>query len=201
MSSESSKKKPWEVEGVSFNTESKFWSFVRSGLRKVWSKHQVKLKFIEAYRIKVDNPNPDGRVEKVWGMTCAECGNDFPLPVKKDVKVKIEKHTGKPFNYIEINHKTEAGTLRSKEDIGRFASNLLYVTFDDLEAVCKDCHAILTYMQKEGVDKNIAKAEKEAILLLKEKRDIEWLVSKGLSPAKSQKDRRKQIVGCLTNAN
>lgn len=189
--------KPWQVKGVSFDTESKFWSFVRSGLRKVWSRHQVKLKFIETFRIKVPNPNPDGRVEKVWGMTCAECGNDFPLPVSKEVKKKIEAHTGKPFNYIEINHKTEAGTLKCKEDLGRFAANLLYVTFDDLESMCKECHAILTYMQKEGVDKKTAIAEKQAISLCKDKADIEWLESKGIVPEKSSPKRRKQIVEYL----
>ena len=188
---------PWQVKGVSFNTESKFWSFVRSGLRKVWARHQVKLKFIDTFRIKVPNPNPDGRVEKVWGMTCVECGQDHPMPVSKDVKKKIEKFTGKPFNYIEINHKTEAGSLKSKEDIGRFAANLLYVTFDDLEPMCKECHAVLTYMQKEGVDKNTATAEKQAIALCKDKADVEWLESKGIVPEKSSPKRRKQIVEYL----
>lgn len=192
---------PWQVKGVSFNTESKFWSFVRSGLRKVWSRHQVKLKFIDTFRIKVTNPNPDGRVEKVWGMTCVECGQDHPMPVNKDVKKKIEKFTGKPFNYIEINHKTEAGSLKSKEDIGRFAANLLYVTFDDLEPMCKECHAVLTYMQKEGVDKKTATAEKQAIALCKDKADVEWLESKGLTPEKSSPKRRKQIVEYLLNGS
>jgi RNase P subunit RPR2 len=192
---------PWQVKGVSFNTESKFWSFVRSGLRKVWARHQVKLKFIDTFRIKVPNPNPDGRVEKVWGMTCVECGQDYPMPVSKDVKKKIEKFTGKPFNYIEINHKTEAGSLKSKEDIGRFAANLLYVTFDDLEPMCKECHAVLTYMQKEGVDKKTATAEKQAIALCRDKADVEWLESKGLVPEKSSPKRRKQIVEYLLNGS
>ena len=185
---------PWQVKGVSFNTESKFWSFVRSGLRKVWSRHQVKLKFIDTFRIKVINPNPDGRVEKVWGMTCVKCKQDFPMPVDKKLKKKIEAHTGKPFNYIEINHKTEAGTLRSKEDIGRFAANLLYVTFDDLEPMCKECHAVLTYMQKEGVDEKTAIAEKAAIAICKAKVDIEWLEDKGIVPASNAAKRRIQIV-------
>lgn len=188
---------PWDVKGVSFNTESKFWSFVRSGLRKVWSRHQVKLKFIEAFRIKVPNPNPDGRVAQVWGMTCCKCNNDFSLPVDKKLKKKIEAHTGKPFNYIEINHKTEAGTLKSKEDIGRFASNLLYVTFDDLEPMCKECHAVVTYMQKEGVDEDVAVATKKAIQLEKSKQDKAFIIDKGKLPCKNAKERRKQIVKLL----
>lgn len=186
--------KPWEVKGVSFDTESKFWSFIRSGLRKVWARHEVKLRFIEKFRIKVPNPNPDGRVAEVWGMTCCKCNNNFPLPVSKKVKKKIEATTGKPFVYIEINHKTEAGVLKSKEDVGRFATNLLYVTFDDLEPMCTECHSIITYMSKEGVSEQEAIATKKAIQLEKSKQDKEWLISKGITPAKNAKLRREQIV-------
>lgn len=189
--------KPWEVKGVSFNTESKFWQFVRSGLRGVWSKHQVKLKFVEAYRKKVPNPNPDGRVATVWGMTCCKCGNDYCLPVKREVKKKIEDHTGVPFNYIEINHKTEAGSLKSKEDLGRFAANLLYVVFDDLEAICKSCHSIVTYMAKENVDETTAILTKKAIALEKSKEDKAFIINSGLTPARNAKERRKQLIELL----
>lgn len=188
---------PWEVKGVTFNTESKFWTFVRSGLRSVWSKHQVKLKFIEEFRIKVPNPNPNGRNSHVWGMTCSKCGGDFPMPVPKKVRKKIEESTGVPFNYIEINHKTEAGSLKSKEDLGRFAANLLYVTFDDLEPVCKKCHSILTYCSKEGVDEKTAEATKTCIAIQKTKKDKEWLTERGIKPASNAKLRREQIIKVL----
>jgi len=188
---------PWKVEGVSFNTESKFWSFVRSGLRKVWARHEVKLRFIEKFRKKVPNPNPNGRVAEVWGMTCCKCNHDFPMPVDKKLRKKIEEFNGVPFNYIEINHKTEAGSLKSKDDVGRFASNLLYVTFDDLEPMCKKCHDVLTYMQKEGVDESTAKATKEAIEIIKSKKDKEWLLEKGIDPASSGPKRREQIIEVL----
>lgn len=194
---------PWQVKGVSFNTESKFWSFVRSGLRSAWSKHQVKLQFINTFRIKVDNPNPNGRVDKVWGMTCCKCGGEFCLPVPSKLRKKIEAATGEPFNYIEINHKTEAGSLKSKEDLGRFAANLLYVTFDDLEAVCKKCHSIITYMQKEGVDENEALLQKQAIVIIKKEKDNDkkWLIERGVKPKGNAKQRREQIIEELRNVS
>lgn len=191
--------KPWQIAGVKFNTESKFWSFVRSALRKAWENHEVKRKFIECFRIRVNNPNPDRRVETCWGMTCAKCNQDFPLPVKKSVKDKIVEHTQEPFNYIEINHKTEAGSLKCKEDVGRFAMNLLYVNFDDLEPICKVCHGIHTYSQAEGVSFEEAAIQKQAIEIMKEASGKTWLIEKGLTPTSSAPKRREQIVKELSN--
>lgn len=190
--------KPWQIAGVSFNTESKFWNFVRSALRQAWSRHEVKLKFVESFRIRVNNPNPNRRVETCWGMTCAKCKQDFPLPVESSVKKKIEEHTKVPFNYIEINHKTEAGSLKSKDDIGRFATNLLYVNFDDLEPICKECHNILSYSQKEGISIEEAIIQKKAIAIMKESSGKPWLLSKGVTPAGSAPKRREQIVSYLS---
>jgi hypothetical protein len=187
-------KQPWQEEGVPWKTEAAFWSFIRSGLRSVWSKHPTKILFIQKFRVKVPNPNPDGRNETVWGMICAKCGGAFCMPVAKKVKAKIEALTGKLFNYIEINHKAQAGSLKNKEDLGKFASNLLYVTFDDLESVCKQCHGVHTYSEKNSVSAEEAALQKEVIRIIKAVGDKEWLLSRGITPEKNAKKRREQIV-------
>lgn len=184
---------PWTQTGVPWKSESQFWGFVRSALRQAWSKHPVKLSFIKEYRIRVPNPNPDGRNEYVWGMQCCSCGGKFCMPIAKKVRTKIEKATGVPFNYIEINHKTEAGSLKSKDDLGRFASNLLYVTFDDLEPQCKKCHSEITYASKEGVSLEEAVIHKQVIAIMKTKDEKNWLIERGVTPASSAPKRRKQV--------
>lgn len=189
--------KPWEIPGVPFNTESKFWSHIRGIMRKGWSRFPVKLEFIKKYRIKVDNPNPNGRNEKVWGMKCASCGGEFSLPVAKKVRTKIEALTGEKFNYIEINHKTQAGSLKTKDDLGRFAANMFYVNFDDLEPQCKICHGEITHSEKFSLTIEEAKLEKQVIAIMKDKNDKSWLTDKGITPGKNAKIRKQQIIDYL----
>lgn len=120
------------------------------------------------------------------------------MPVTRKVKARIEKLTGEDYNYIEINHKTEAGTLTSKSDLGRFASNLLYVSFKDLESLCKKCHSIVTYSQRYGVSEEEAEVEKKAIQVMKED-EKQWLKERGVEPASNAKLRRAQVREVLSN--
>lgn len=169
-------------------------NFVRGVLRRGWSRHPVKLEYIKRNRIKVPNPNPNGRVEKVWGMECNMCKGHFPMPVDKKVRKRIEDATGEKLVVIEINHISEAGTMTCKEDIGRFAANLLFVNLEDLEPLCQTCHGIVSYSQKEGVSIEEARATKKAIQIEKEKRVNESLEELGITAASNAKLRRKQLV-------
>lgn len=189
---------PWEQVPHIWPSESRFWSYVRGALREGWSSHPVKLEFIRQHRIKVPNPNPNGRNATVFGMKCNRCEGEFPMPVTRKVKARIEKLTGEDYNYIEINHKTEAGTLTSKSDLGRFASNLLYVSFKDLESLCKKCHSIVTYSQRYGVSEEEAEVEKKAIQVMKED-EKQWLKERGVEPASNAKLRRAQVREVLSN--
>ncbi len=192
---------PWEYEGVSWKNEKQYWNWVRGVLRKGWGRHPVKLEFIKKYKKKIKpNTNPNGRNDWCWGMTCNMCKEDFPLPLSatKERKPKIlaayEELHGKPPVFIEINHKNEAGSLQCKEDVERFAGNLLFVNFDDLESLCQNCHSIVSYSQKEGVSIEEARAHKKAIQIEKEKRVNETLVELGITPASNATKRRKQLV-------
>lgn len=190
---------PWQEAPEIWPTEAKFWSFVRSGMRQIWTSHPIKIAFVKKFRIKVKNPNPDARVPEVWGMQCSKCGGKFPMPVSKSVKLKIEAHTREPFNYIEINHKVEAGSLKTKDDLAKFASNLLFVVFDDLEPLCKKCHSTTTYAMRMGVSEEDAALEKKAIHIINTQGDKEFLRSLGLPVGSNAVSRRKQIIEYLRN--
>lgn len=169
-------KQPWTLPGVPWKTESAFYGWIRGILRKGWSRHPVKLEYIKQNRKRIPNPNVNGRVSEVWGMTCGQCGNDFVQSL------------------IEIDHLNPASSLRCKEDIQGFVERLLFITFDDIEAVCMDCHAIRTLSQKQGVSFQEASLQKIAIDLEKKKLDKAWLESKGVKPAGNSTKRREQIL-------
>lgn len=160
----SSKKEPWDcVPDKVWKTEAAFWSWVRGALRKEWSRHPVKLEFIKRNRILVPNPNPGGRKEKVYGMECTECKEHFPMPLSRAVKNRIKNKYGIDVVCIEIDHINPASSLRSKDDVGPFATRLLYVTLDELRAVCKPCHDIITYMEGHSCSKEEAILKKKVI--------------------------------------
>ena len=68
-----------------WKTEPEFFSWIRGGIRGgLWNRHPVKLKVLNKQRIKIDNPNPKGRVKQVWGAKCALCKQ---YHVIKDIQV------------------------------------------------------------------------------------------------------------------
>lgn len=192
--------KPWEIPGLPWDTEAKFLSWIRGILRKGWSRHPVKLEYIKRNRIKVPNPNPNGRNETVWGMECAKCKGHFSLAVPIKTRNRIKKEHGFDVVTIEIDHKAQAGSLKSSEDIGSFAYRLFYVTFDDLQPLCQNCHSVVTLSQKLGLSEEQALAEKQAIAI--SKRPVSevkaWLEERNIVPASTTAARRKQIVEALS---
>lgn len=68
---------------------------------------------------------------------------------------------------IEVNHKEKVGGLADLSKLGEFAKNLLLVDEGDLELLCKECHGIVTYMERYGVSKRDAVIEKKVIAFSK----------------------------------
>lgn len=131
-------------------TEAQFVKWLQSALRSVWSKHPSKLTLIQMKRMALrvgTNPRP------IFHVHCYHCKKLFKL---KD---------------IEVNHKTQVGGLLKLEDLHRFVDNLLLVQPEDLEILCKDCHGIITYMERYGVSRRDAVIEKKVIAFGKLKDD------------------------------
>jgi hypothetical protein len=193
-----SETKPWEIKGVPWTSESQYWNWVRGVLRKGSSRNPVKIEYVKKNRIRVPNPNPNGRNETVWGMKCVTCGGKFSNPVAKATRDRITAATGKPLYTIEINHKKEAGTLKTKQDLGEFAAKLLFVNFEDLEPQCQKCHRIISYSQREGISFEQAAIQKDVIEVMRADSGKPWLTSKGIVPLGNAKLRRQQVTEELT---
>ena len=171
---------PWKHYPNIWKNKTAFYTWLRGCLRNaVWNKSPIKIIF------KNDgcSPPPDGYEGRAKsGAYCALSG----------------EWEGK--SKLEVDHIEGNVSLLEEEDIIKFIKHLIPPP-NSLQLVTKEAHKVKSYSEKQGISYEQAAAEKEAILIIKEKGDIEWLVSKGLSPSKNQKDRRKQIVGYLLNAS
>lgn len=173
---------PWIEYPWIWSSEAKFMSWVRGGVRAgLWKKHPVKLEFLKQNLMLITNTNPRSmkRFPKVKAGLCALCKEVHSL---KD---------------IEVDHLTGNHSLRSMDDLRAFIEAMIMVTFADLQLVCKPCHKIKSYAEKQGITFQEARAEKHAILLIKEKKDVTWLTLRGIVPATNQVGRRKQIIAAL----
>ena len=171
-------KVPWG-EGTPWKNSTAFFTYLRGCLRKGWNTNPIKLNVLKARRKQIPNPNPRGNKATVFGATCAMCHKDYVL------------------KEIQVDHIVPAGQLNEVGDIQGFVERLLFVTEDDLRLVCKNCNSCLSYSDKNGVSYQEAVATKQAILIVKEKRDIEWLESKRVTAGTNQKIRRQQIIDIL----
>lgn len=104
-------------------TTSRYFSFIRSALRQAWSKYPVKFQVMNAAKKDVD-----------WGRTryayqCADCKELF-------------KATD-----VQVDHIKPAGSLKTYKDLPKFVETL-FCESDNLQVLCKECHAKKTKEEK-----------------------------------------------------
>lgn len=170
-------KEPWLEYPHIWATKAAFMSFLRGGIRRaLWNRSPIKLEFIKKNRIRINNPNPKGRVAEVWGAICGVCEGVFPL---KD---------------MEVDHRLGNHSLKDLDDLQPFIEGIVCVSESMLSFCCKPCHKCKSHAEKMGISFDEAFAEKEAIKIVKEKKDLTWLSERGIVAARTQKQRRTQIV-------
>lgn len=178
----SDKQPPWIEHPNIWKTRSAFMSFLRGGIRRaLWNRSPIKLEFIKQNRRKIKNPNPKGKVETVWGGTCALTGLEFPL------------------NQLEVDHVVGNHSLNNLEDIQSFIENIVLVSFDDLQFVSKDAHRVKSYADKHKISFEEALIAKQIIEICKNGKEKAWLVDKGITPAANAKLRKLQVKEVLEN--
>lgn len=96
-------------------TTARFWSFIRSALRKAWTRWPPKFEAMQQARRTVT-----GQRHR-YEYQCAACEQWY--------KAKE----------VEVDHKVSAGSLNSYEDIAGFTERL-FVSADELDILCKPCH-------------------------------------------------------------
>jgi len=106
-------------------TTSRFWSFVRSTLRRAWSRWPPKYQVLNKARRVVK-----GKRHK-YEYKCSECKKWF-------------KSTE-----VEVDHIVPVGSLKDYSDLPAFVERL-FVSEESLRCICKTCHKIKTKEDRDG---------------------------------------------------
>lgn len=107
-------------------TNAGFWGMIRSALRQKsrWWKPIAEVK--KEARRKYNGPNK----RQKWEYKCKHCNEWF-----------MDKN-------VQVDHIIEAGTLKSKEDVGDFIERL-FCESEGFQVLCKPCHKIKTDTYKK----------------------------------------------------
>lgn len=165
-------------------------SSVRTMIRSMWGDSVFKTEFLKRNSELVVNENPRSkkRYPMVRKYRCAICGELFGS------------------TDIELDHIESENTLTSYEHINDFMTSIVLTSPDKLQVLCKDkkskklgiihfgCHGIKTYSERYGVSFEEARAEKETLQIIKQKKDKEYLLEYNLVVESTQAARRKTIV-------
>ena len=155
-------------------SERAYLDWMRKALRKAWLKHPVRLEMLKENRKRILNKATN---RMAMHLQCEHCNAWYPQ------------------SDIEINHKVAAGTL-NLNTVGEHTNRLLNVFREDLERLCHECHAVVTYMERSGMNEGQAKVEKQVIAFFNKYNAAEQkerMKRGGLEPAKLEALRKLQV--------
>lgn len=134
------------AEGVvlSGNAVSNFYTWLRSGLRKLSRRWPPVFEALADAKVAYVGENK----RRKYSYVCAHCGYLF------DAKS------------VAVDHKEPAGQLNRKEDIADFVTKL-FCDKTGLQVLCHTCHDIKSYMEKHDCTKEEAILAKDVIAFMK----------------------------------
>lgn len=160
----------WNFPNSPWKDEKAYLNWLRSSVRRVWSRHPCRIAYKQARRYKA----PVGKNGKeVFVSNCEMCG--------------------KQHRACEVDHLRGGFGFTDWTSFTEWAKMVLWVSFDDIRELCPDCHATVTLSQRKGISFEEAQIEKLCISLVKEKKDLQWLKERSIIPASTQAKRREQI--------
>lgn len=162
---------PWDDCKTIWKDEKAYYTWLRGSVRRIWSKHPVKISYKQSKRYKA----PVGvNGKEVWVIDCEICG-------------EASRKT-------ETDHIDGGYGFTDWESFCDWAKRILWVTFDDIRELCEECHSIVTLSQRKNITFEEAMTEKKVIAYAKEPttRQKEILVEMGCDDIPSTKEGRKQ---------
>lgn len=183
-------KEPWEECPEVWKTRAAYFNWIRGQMRRAWSRHPVKNKFIRLHRFKAPlgkkgPANPNGK--EVWAAKCACCTKTFKQ------------------NLLQVDHIDAAGSFTSWQDFNVWMMGLMHINVKGLQFLCKKCHDTKTYADKHDMTFERAAIEKQVIAFgkLPLKSQIRKLRNYGFGEAalSNVKQRRLAITKYLLEIN
>lgn len=176
-----SEKKPWLTpEGKKiWKTEAKYWQWLRGAMRRIWADYPLRKEWKSRQMRPVTK---EEREQKVFHPSTKNVGQCFYC---KDWFAASK---------LECDHLTSSDGCVSKEAAESFLWYCGGGVGDDWVLSCKPCHSAKTHGERYGLSIQEAIADKQAIAIIKDKKDRQWLSERGIVPASNEKARRMQIV-------
>ena len=106
-------------------TSARYWSFIRSALRRAWNKYPNKFKVLAQARRRKCNAKGNQKYE----YKCASCKHYFAA------------------KNVSVDHIQSAGSLRSYNDLPDFVAKL-FCDVDNLQVLCFRCHKEKTNLER-----------------------------------------------------
>ena len=167
---------PWNIPNSPWKDEKAYLNWLRGSIRRIWSRHPVKIAYKQSRRYKA----PVGRNGKeVWVSDCEVCGKQ-----SRDCQVD---HLQGGYGFTDWASFTE------------WAKMILWVGFDDIQEVCVECHEVITLSQRRGMTFEEARLDKQAIAICKGSVSSvkAFLSERGITPAGNAEKRRQQVLEAL----
>ena len=159
-------------------------NMVRGAIRAAWMKHPSKI----AYILKKSYPDLNPNTRTKWLIDCEMCEETFKL------------------DDIEVDHIIGEHQFLSIADIVSYTMKILGANHEELQILCKECHGIKTYAEREGVSLEYAAIEKQVLYYLNVKNysvteQKEILLEEGYSAEEitNREKRRKCFRELLTD--
>lgn len=102
-------------------TKSRYFGFIRSCLRRAWSKYPVKFKILSDAR----RPYSGEDKRTKWEYQCHKCNEWYKS------------------KEVQVDHINPVGSLKEYEDLPRFVATL-FCSSDNLQVLCSECHKLKT---------------------------------------------------------
>lgn len=122
-------------------TDAAFFGKIRSMLRKEWRHSQPYRDALK--RAKIPYPHPGRRK---FSIKCESCRDEYALQERIEVG-KTKTGNIKEVLAYQIDHKIDAGSLKTFDDLSGFAERL-FCSPDELQVLCYHCHKNKTYKEK-----------------------------------------------------
>ena len=114
-------------------TEAAFFGKIRSMLRKEWRHSQPYRDALRRAKVSFE-----GTGRRKFSMRCEQCSIEYALG-ERIIVGKTKQGKDKDALAYQVDHKIDAGTLKTFDDLSGFAERL-FCSPDELQVLCWHCH-------------------------------------------------------------
>ena len=174
--------KPWEDVPDVWKDERAYCNWLRSQIRRAWSRHPIKTTYVKNRRV------PKSKMAKAitskfsanakFFCDCEMCGK------------------WQPQSYMEVDHIHGGTGFSTYEGFLVWQKTMLFLGFEDIQHLCKPCHADVTLSQKLGCTLEEVPMQRERIDFgkLKAKGQIAKLKKLGLPEGRNSDIREANFL-------